>query len=72
MGAPDWRGNVPGKPMSSQNVSDVVAWLAAQRISLVTCRQMLPSEVWYRVRIHAPSGRTTPRARFSDEAIRRE
>ena len=31
MGAPDWRGNVPGKPMSPEDVSDVVAWLAAQR-----------------------------------------
>jgi cytochrome c oxidase cbb3-type subunit III len=31
MGAPDWRGNVPGKPMSPEEVSDVVAWLAAQR-----------------------------------------
>ena len=31
MGAPDWRGDVPGKPMSAENVSDVVAWLAAQR-----------------------------------------
>jgi len=31
MGAPDWRNNVPGKPMSPQDVSDVVAWLASQR-----------------------------------------
>lgn len=31
LGAPDWRGNVPGKPMSDQEVSDVVAWLASQR-----------------------------------------
>jgi cytochrome c oxidase cbb3-type subunit III len=31
LGAPDWRGNVAGKPMSSQDVSDVVAWLASQR-----------------------------------------
>jgi cytochrome c oxidase cbb3-type subunit 3 len=31
LGAPDWRGNVPGKPMSAEAVSDVVAWLAAQR-----------------------------------------
>ena len=34
IGAPDWRGNVPGKPMSPQEVSDVVAWLAAQRSKL--------------------------------------
>ncbi len=31
LGAPDWRGNVAGKPMSAQDVSDVVAWLASQR-----------------------------------------
>lgn len=31
LGAPDWRGNVPGKPMSDADVADVVAWLAAQR-----------------------------------------
>jgi mono/diheme cytochrome c family protein len=31
LGAPDWRSNVPGKPMSPQDISDVVAWLAAQR-----------------------------------------
>lgn len=31
LGAPDWRGNVPGKPMSDQEVTDVVAWLASIR-----------------------------------------
>jgi mono/diheme cytochrome c family protein len=31
LGAPDWRGNVPGRPMSAAEVSDVVAWLAAKR-----------------------------------------
>jgi cytochrome c oxidase cbb3-type subunit III len=30
-GAPDWRGDVAGKPMSPEDVSDVVAWIAAQR-----------------------------------------
>ena len=30
-GAPDWRENVPGHPMSDQQISDVVAWLASQR-----------------------------------------
>jgi mono/diheme cytochrome c family protein len=30
--APDWRGNVPGRPMSAQEVSDAVAWLAARRL----------------------------------------
>jgi len=31
LGAPDWRGNIPGRPMSAQEISDVVAWLASQR-----------------------------------------
>ena len=31
MGKPDWRGNVPGHPMSAQEIADVVAWLAAHR-----------------------------------------
>jgi len=31
LGAPDWRGNVLGKRMSDQEVTDVVAWLASQR-----------------------------------------
>ena len=30
-GAPDWRGNVPGRPMTDQEISDVVAWLSSQR-----------------------------------------
>jgi cytochrome c oxidase cbb3-type subunit 3 len=29
--APDWRGDLKGKPMSAEDVSDVVAWLVAQR-----------------------------------------
>ena len=33
-GAPDWRGNVPGKPMSDQEVTDVVAWLASRRVDV--------------------------------------
>jgi cytochrome c oxidase cbb3-type subunit III len=32
LGAPDWRGNVPGKPMSDQEITDVVAWLASHRV----------------------------------------
>ena len=31
LGAPDFRENFPGKAMSPADVSDVVAWLAAQR-----------------------------------------
>jgi cytochrome c oxidase cbb3-type subunit III len=32
LGAPDWRGNVPGKPMSDQEITDVVAWLSSLRV----------------------------------------
>jgi len=32
LGAPDWRGNVSGKPMSNQEVTDVVAWLVSRRV----------------------------------------
>ena len=32
LGAPDWRGYLPGRPMTDQEVSDVVAWLASQRV----------------------------------------
>ncbi len=32
-GAPDWRGDVPGRSMSEQEISDVVAWLVAQRLA---------------------------------------
>jgi cytochrome c oxidase cbb3-type subunit III len=31
LGAPDWRGNAQGKPMSTQEITDVVAWLSSQR-----------------------------------------
>lgn len=33
LGAPDWRGNVSGQPMSDQEISDVVAWLGSKRSS---------------------------------------
>jgi cytochrome c oxidase cbb3-type subunit 3 len=32
LGAPDWRGNSPSRPMSDQEITDVVAWLASQRV----------------------------------------
>lgn len=32
LGAPDWRGNVPGKVMTNQEITDVVAWLAEHRV----------------------------------------
>jgi len=31
LGAPDWRRDVEGRPMSAQEISDVVAWLSSQR-----------------------------------------
>jgi cytochrome c oxidase cbb3-type subunit III len=31
LGAPDWRGNVQGRPMTTQDITDVVAWLSSQR-----------------------------------------
>jgi mono/diheme cytochrome c family protein len=34
LGAPDWRGDVSGRPLSDADVTDVVAWLAAQRVPL--------------------------------------
>ncbi len=33
LGAPDWRGNVAGLPMSDQEVTDVVSWLASHRVA---------------------------------------
>jgi cytochrome c oxidase cbb3-type subunit III len=32
-GAPDWRRNVPGRPMTDEQITDVVAWLSSQRPS---------------------------------------
>ena len=32
LGAPDWRGNVAGRPMNDQEITDVVAWLASRRV----------------------------------------
>jgi mono/diheme cytochrome c family protein len=31
LGAPDWRGNVPGRSMTDQEITNVVAWLASRR-----------------------------------------
>jgi cytochrome c oxidase cbb3-type subunit III len=30
-GAPDWRNDIPGKPLAEQQITDVVAWITAQR-----------------------------------------
>ncbi len=32
LGAPDWRGNLTGRPMSDQEITDVIAWLASRRV----------------------------------------
>jgi len=34
LGAPDWRRNVAGRPMSDQEITDVVAWLASRRVEV--------------------------------------
>jgi hypothetical protein len=34
LGAPDWRNDVEGKPMSEQEITDVVAWLASKRAAI--------------------------------------
>jgi cytochrome c oxidase cbb3-type subunit 3 len=31
LGAPDWRGNLPGRTMADQEITDVVAWLVSRR-----------------------------------------
>lgn len=49
-GAPDWRADLPGKPMSEQDVSDVVAWLGTQRPSMTSIRGQTIS------RAHAAAG----------------
>lgn len=41
-GAPDWRGNAPGRPMTEQDIADVVAWLASKRVP--TPGQPYPAE----------------------------
>jgi mono/diheme cytochrome c family protein len=33
LGAPDWRGNVAGRPMTDQEITDVVSWLASHRVA---------------------------------------
>ena len=32
LGKPDWRGNSPTRAMTNQEISDVVAWMAAKRV----------------------------------------
>jgi len=33
LGAPDWRENLAGRPMSDQEFTDVVSWLASHRVA---------------------------------------
>jgi len=47
LGAPDWRNNIPGHPMSSQEIDDVVAWMAAHRPSF-------PGQPYSRVQLMEP------------------
>jgi cytochrome c oxidase cbb3-type subunit 3 len=43
LGAPDWRGDVEGRVMSAQEISDVVAWLAAHRSQFLGQPYPIPS-----------------------------
>jgi len=42
-GAPDWRNNVPGRAMTGQEITDVVAWLASHRPASPARRQNVAS-----------------------------
>jgi cytochrome c oxidase cbb3-type subunit III len=35
LGMPDWRGDIPGQPLTPQQIADVVAWMAAHRVPVV-------------------------------------
>jgi len=35
LGMPDWRSDIPGQPLTAQQISDVVAWLTSQRQPVV-------------------------------------
>ena len=41
--APDWRNNVPDHPMSDEQITDVVAWLSAQRPASAATAHAPPS-----------------------------
>lgn len=53
LGAPDWRGNVPGKTMSEREVTDVVAWLASQRTQSVSPSNADANSAQYQESNHA-------------------
>ena len=42
LGKPDWRTDVPGQPMTPQDIADVVTWLAAQRQRLTARASSTP------------------------------
>ena len=42
LGMPDWRSQMKGRPMTAQDVSDVVAFLLAQKPSMETSPQATP------------------------------
>jgi cytochrome c oxidase cbb3-type subunit III len=43
LGAPDWRGDVEGRPMSAEEISDVVAWLSSHRTQFPGQPYTIPS-----------------------------
>ncbi len=49
VGAPDWRNDIPGKPLAEQEISDVVAWLVAQR-------QQIPGQPYPTSAMERPTG----------------
>jgi cytochrome c oxidase cbb3-type subunit III len=32
---PDWRGDIPGRPLTPQQIADIVAWLISHRVAVV-------------------------------------
>ena len=50
LGMPDWRSRLPGQPMSAQEISDVVAWLASKRPAPTTAPAALYGEGAARLR----------------------
>lgn len=44
IGQPDWRNDLPGHPMSDQEVTDVVSWLSGQRPAALQATQKQPDE----------------------------
>jgi cytochrome c oxidase cbb3-type subunit III len=53
LGAPDWRGNVPGKAMSERDVTDVVAWVASHRTQRLPQSNADPNSTQHQESSHA-------------------